>query len=1763
MGAGRGMNQKQVPANPGLPHRRYSVPEIVMRKYTLTKQRSESAESGVATVPAASPNTISSSATDYNTSPDTSDNGGSNSSMGNRVAKKSPVPYETELTKSGLDTVSEELNELGKGKASGDTLDRVSSLKEDTSPAPNSGKVSSQIKAVESGQNLCDTPDLSVQEQGTPEPLSSGREEVTSSQTINLVSTESMPDKQEDPATSETKSLTCEIEVKRDPVDSTELQNKAREELSSPHTLVESRAQSSSNREAERTTPESVELQTSSPLTGRADKPQSSPNKGEQESSNSVEPQSSRADDLSSSQSLGVQSSENNKQAAQSPPKTADSTEPQSTIRDELSSTQTVTIESTESNKDRKLLSRSNSIKDVSAQNNQTMSAMKRHSSSAGVSPLDTEDTLEPKTYSRDELSSSQTMGIESTDSRPSTNLNKESQDRTSSTPGGDVSFTPTECCVSTPDPEHPQSMSSASDRASESCSITTLGQTSESSASGTSPERPSVTLRSSPEQPSSDPTLSIKSDSIILGRPVSVLARRSDSNKQLQVSDSDHSTGHVEFMNETESCPLVNMIAMASTYFDSANLEKSHSTDSSSQQTGDSGHATEPDCKLGEQFCGTSKLNNPKLKVVNHIAESVPVIKTRKHVEPVKCKHHSKSWKIIIQPTVLNNSSKCNAGSSCEKETELQQNKLAILPTKNKEDPRNYEVVTPTAYSNSKSESQTAGDISKTPTSPTRTEDSGPYSWSRLTDEGRMVQLQHQRHRLWMNRKLSAANALPPSPLHGPLSYGIGAGSAYKKNYDVQLVVPRYSALPRSVSMLVNTSSGECSSNSNSDSECLSLVDSLEEGPSSLPGAKHDSKPVRGDIIHLIPEETTCRHEVHNRINPATPRGRGKAFFVSMSGGPDEAGEIEVLENVEKPIVSQSMPDRLKKKLMQRYKQMELKKKKKKRTKGQNEDNENIPNTQNHEENLQKRKLIYNANYPIQRVQDLIAKNKNQTTTQEGVLIQTEEKLTNQSISKKPSHRRRQSVSQDFTLNSATNIEREKLGAGVPVQMRKMSTAIFHQAPQSAHNGTFILSKNGGDEERPTKPSEQKVRENTSSVEKMVKKEDIPEERSPPIKRFRASRIQILSKTEGELEKDLKNNKETEKELNQKIKTNKRAILTQNSLKDKNEGKLPQQTASDYLKQKPSESEKKLQKQSIQDDKKILPEQITLKNEKITGGEQMISLEHRTRPPESIPGISEQNVLAPIASQEDIESKVTIISNGQEKDKIYYKLSPDGFTNNNINSEKHHSKKQISLQKSSIPRNKQEHKSLRGHSGQCTVSPTNEKAIVEETNSPEKSNNGTDTQQNIKDIQPQSDIKLKSQELVTTEGLKQHQLVEINNSPPKGDRLVNNQQPGHPELEKPVKTDRNSEQLKNSITDNEIVKNKNNTIKKNMDKIHYPVDNKQHQEPQLSKKTDTGTIEKKSQKETNYTPSNSKACNNNSCQTTPPPKTVEDKSTSAPVTPPQPDNSPSVSEPTSKTSKLQLQIKSGIPIMKSPIGIRKLSPDTVITLHQSLLKNSHLPVRRNSKLLHPPPVRRSANLLGGRFQQKFEVIPEERSVSLESYTEDQHKQTNERVRRASLPTTGNKSGVADRINIVPHSCLGYTSANINLTHNKPRQNLNTFQRQAAISKESSSSNYDETSSSNGNAESINSDRIIKKTNYLSRIPKAEKFSHQSKVTESSESTQQLEEKKLIAGYQGKAALAPHNEDKDLLTISKGWINFYLLKSGRDTPDSTCSEGNN
>jgi hypothetical protein len=286
------------------------------------------------------------------------------------------------------------------------------------------------------------------------------------------------------------------------------------------------------------------------------------------------------------------------------------------------------------------------------------------------------------------------------------------------------------------------------------------------------------------------------------------------------------------------------------------------------------------------------------------------------------------------------------------------------------------------------------------------------------------------------------------------------------------------------------------------------------------------------------------------------------------------------------------------------------------------------------------------------------------------------------------------------------------------------------------------------------------------------------------------------------------------------------------------------------------------------------------------------------------------------------------------------------------------------------------------------------------------------------------------------------------------------------------------------------------------------------------------------------------KSLNTVSSQTSPEHKGEENKQNSASNTDP---NSNKPELPPDQIRNLirpQLPLKSSIPIMRSPISARKLSPDTVITFQQSL-QNSHLPARTPRLQAQ---TRRSANLLGGRFHQRFEVIPEEKSGSLESSTEEQSWLTTDRSLRASLPAgqAGTKAStgtpLGGRGNIVPHSCLG-----LNQAATRYKQNRH------------SARNHEE--GSNGNVRATNSDitrKVIRRPTCLSRIPRVEKLTKQSRIPEDII----CEGKQKTMDYQGRAALAPHTEDKDLVTLSKGWLNFYLLKDGCGTPDSNCEEGN-
>ncbi|XP_046669875.1 uncharacterized protein LOC124360360 isoform X3 [Homalodisca vitripennis] len=129
----------------------------------------------------------------------------------------------------------------------------------------------------------------------------------------------------------------------------------------------------------------------------------------------------------------------------------------------------------------------------------------------------------------------------------------------------------------------------------------------------------------------------------------------------------------------------------------------------------------------------------------------------------------------------------------------------------------------------------------------------------------------------------------------------GSVAGGTYWELPGKELVIPRFSALPRTLSMIVNTSSLDCSSDSD-----LSLADSLEDNKSDDKSKglklynKYDNRLVRGDIIALLPEETGC-----SKKSSKEPQ----AYFLSLTG---EEGKIEVKQ----------IPEELKQKLLKRSKE-------------------------------------------------------------------------------------------------------------------------------------------------------------------------------------------------------------------------------------------------------------------------------------------------------------------------------------------------------------------------------------------------------------------------------------------------------------------------------------------------------------------------------------------------------------------------------------------------------------------------------------------------------------------------------------------------------------------------------------------------------------------------------------------------------------------------------------------------------------------------
>lgn len=141
-----------------------------------------------------------------------------------------------------------------------------------------------------------------------------------------------------------------------------------------------------------------------------------------------------------------------------------------------------------------------------------------------------------------------------------------------------------------------------------------------------------------------------------------------------------------------------------------------------------------------------------------------------------------------------------------------------------------------------------------------------------------------------------------------------------YQKPQQVPIVVPRFSAVPYSESMEVNTSSEEEASSCESD--CLSMVDSLDDPNSprlmehdhrmKRKTSKHDDKPVRGDIMLLLPENSNkaCR----------LPKDKSETFFVPIK---EDSIECEK-DNI---VVAEHMPEKIKDKLFKRQQKRELRK--------------------------------------------------------------------------------------------------------------------------------------------------------------------------------------------------------------------------------------------------------------------------------------------------------------------------------------------------------------------------------------------------------------------------------------------------------------------------------------------------------------------------------------------------------------------------------------------------------------------------------------------------------------------------------------------------------------------------------------------------------------------------------------------------------------------------------------------------------------------
>ncbi|XP_038221268.1 uncharacterized protein LOC119839132 isoform X2 [Zerene cesonia] len=150
----------------------------------------------------------------------------------------------------------------------------------------------------------------------------------------------------------------------------------------------------------------------------------------------------------------------------------------------------------------------------------------------------------------------------------------------------------------------------------------------------------------------------------------------------------------------------------------------------------------------------------------------------------------------------------------------------------------------------------------------------------------------------------------------NGEVLGGVGTGNYYEE-LEENTLVPRFSALPHSDSMEVNTSSSDDTDILGS--ECTSLVDSLDDpnSPRSILLRRaytnnKRSELVRSsiDVLDLLPENTS-QNDIHS------PKEKGEAFFIRIK---DDNCDCEK-ENI---VVADHMPETIKQRLYRRHRKRE-----------------------------------------------------------------------------------------------------------------------------------------------------------------------------------------------------------------------------------------------------------------------------------------------------------------------------------------------------------------------------------------------------------------------------------------------------------------------------------------------------------------------------------------------------------------------------------------------------------------------------------------------------------------------------------------------------------------------------------------------------------------------------------------------------------------------------------------------------------------------